>query len=506
MTSTTQDLPSDDYLLHSGSWCVQGKRSTQEDAHLELPCNPDGLLNDLGTAPDRPCPWKKSSLFAVFDGHGGSAFSNQAQLEFLGCLRDSYSHFDYAYYDQGLSFEDSIRAWLRATFALQDSKCRGTGSTLDAGTCALVALLLGTILVVANIGDCEGIVVSHQPPPASAEGGDLASEGTPTTLWKTEKLASAHKCSDPSEKQRIEELEGKVFFGRLFGQLAVSRAFGDFQYKTPRAERDFVTWEPEVNLINLDRSHRFLILACDGLWDVCLKDGATAEANRCFSLGRSPREAARSLTDLALDRGSGDNVTVMVVTLDWSGQDPLIALPPPPPPPPLLPLVANDAGPLTVEDVIASIPRNVPEAPLFLATATDATLQRSYYWLNESAAYFCTEGLGFLPELPCWVSQEHISHYLWGDSGVSLIKQTEAYHGRYFLWAPELSNVNSTFFPSPLQPLTIAVRGVEYPGAEHYYQSAKSFATVDFERAFSKIIATRDAEIAFNLGRGFKVT
>lgn len=73
------------------------------------------------------------------------------------------------------------------------------------------------------------------------------------------------------EKNRIEQEGGVVIFWgtwRVNGQLAVSRAIGDFEYKP------YVIAIPDVREIPLNGSEDFIILACDGLWDCLSEDDA----------------------------------------------------------------------------------------------------------------------------------------------------------------------------------------------------------------------------------------
>ena len=69
-------------------------------------------------------------------------------------------------------------------------------------------------------------------------------------------MTRAHKASDPAEKERIETMGGHVFFGRVFGALAVSRSFGDAKYKRPKTSKDFVSWEPDIKSVDLTTKHR----------------------------------------------------------------------------------------------------------------------------------------------------------------------------------------------------------------------------------------------------------
>lgn len=64
-------------------------------------------------------------------------------------------------------------------------------------------------------------------------------------------------------------------YGRVSGELAVTRSFGDIQYKHPhnKASADFVSVLPHIRVLDLQPSDEFLILASDGLWDVLSHKG-----------------------------------------------------------------------------------------------------------------------------------------------------------------------------------------------------------------------------------------
>ena len=62
-----------------------------------------------------------------------------------------------------------------------------------------------------------------------------------------------------------------MFNGRVNGDLAVARAFGDFAYKQrddlpPEAQE--VSCEPEIRIRARKETDRVLVMACDGVWDV----------------------------------------------------------------------------------------------------------------------------------------------------------------------------------------------------------------------------------------------
>ena len=64
---------------------------------------------------------------------------------------------------------------------------------------------------------------------------------------------------------------GWVEFNRVNGNLALSRALGDFVFKKnedKKAEDQIVTAYPDVYVRDLTNDHEFIVLACDGIWDV----------------------------------------------------------------------------------------------------------------------------------------------------------------------------------------------------------------------------------------------
>ncbi len=58
---------------------------------------------------------------------------------------------------------------------------------------------------------------------------------------------------------------------RVNGNLNLSRAIGDLKYKGNQqlaASEQIITAQPDVRSVELTTEDRFLLLACDGVWDV----------------------------------------------------------------------------------------------------------------------------------------------------------------------------------------------------------------------------------------------
>eukprot|EP01111_Echinosteliopsis_oligospora_P004978 TRINITY_DN1813_c1_g1_i1.p1 TRINITY_DN1813_c1_g1~~TRINITY_DN1813_c1_g1_i1.p1 ORF type:complete len:570 (+),score=121.52 TRINITY_DN1813_c1_g1_i1:135-1844(+) len=130
-------------------------------------------------------------------------------------------------------------------------------------------------------------------------------------------LSVAHLASDAAEKSRISDAGGLVQYDRISGDLAVSRSFGDIDFKHPhnKSHADFVSVKPHVQVVDLSPHDDFLILASDGLWDVLSHQDAVDVCARSFS---DPELACEELVDEAIRKRSGDNVTVVFLKFKWS--------------------------------------------------------------------------------------------------------------------------------------------------------------------------------------------
>lgn len=159
-----------------------------------------------------------------------------------------------------------------------------------AGTTALIALLEGSKLIVANVGDSRGVMC------------DSRGNAIP--------LSFDHKPQQMREKKRIKEAGGFVTFNgvwRVAGILATSRALGDY----PLKDKKLVIADPDILTFDLkDHKPKFLILASDGLWDIFSNEDAV---NFIKERLNEPDYGAKSITLQSYYKGSMDNITVIVI-------------------------------------------------------------------------------------------------------------------------------------------------------------------------------------------------
>ncbi len=215
----------------------------------------------------------------VHDGHGGRAAAALAADMltpfFFSRQKAIWREKD----EKGLSAEALREAYLAAD--------RYIAAQTGSGAASATFYIYGDSFLAANAGDARIVT----------------GEGTGAI-----DLTVDHKPDSPDERARIEALGGTVLeydVARVQGVLAMSRSLGDAGLKP------FVTAEPRIAQGFLGRGNDVAVIACDGLWDVMTSE----EAVRMARHAGGADDAARALEREALERGSSDNITVVVLDL-----------------------------------------------------------------------------------------------------------------------------------------------------------------------------------------------
>jgi len=268
----------------------QGKRPTMEDYHV--------VLDDLSKSIQQSMfSQSAAAFFAIYDGHRGSKASEYLSKNF---------HPEFFSQLATVCNPDGILPALVKAFVETDKKLldKAQEGTWNDGSTAAVMLLLNCTLFIANVGDAE-VVVGRK-------------EGSKIIPFV---LTTRHNPSIPDEKERIEKAGGLVVKGRINNTLAISRAFGDHDFKIIKTEDGItigklVSEEPSVTSHVL-KPHRdlFAILGCDGLWESLSHEKTVEIAGSALVDGAE--EAAKRLSAAALEAGSNDNVSAIVVQFQW---------------------------------------------------------------------------------------------------------------------------------------------------------------------------------------------
>lgn len=147
-------------------------------------------------------------------------------------------------------------------------------------------------MMIANIGDSRAV---------------LGKRGRAIELTKD------HKPNCTSERLRIEKLGGVIYDGYLNGQLSVARALGDWHIKGSKGSKSPLISEPELEEVVLTQEDEYLIMGCDGLWDVMSSQCAVTMVRKELMQHNDPTRCAKALVTEALQRNTCDNLTVVVV-------------------------------------------------------------------------------------------------------------------------------------------------------------------------------------------------
>jgi len=167
------------------------------------------------------------------------------------------------------------------------------------GSTAVVVLLTPTHILCSNAGDSRSILCH-------------AGKALP--------LSFDHKPSNVVEHSRINEAGGYVRMKRIDGDLAVSRGLGDFRYKLNDdlpCEKQKVTANPDFMVTPRDHvKDEFVIVGCDGIWDVVDNGGCAIMVQEILDEGESDIGViCENVLDLCLERESKDNMTVCMIAL-----------------------------------------------------------------------------------------------------------------------------------------------------------------------------------------------
>ena len=150
---------------------------------------------------------------------------------------------------------------------------------------------------MANAGDCRAV---------------LSRRGTAIEMSKD------HRPCCINERKRVESLGGYVDDGYLNGQLAVTRALGDWHLdgmKEMGEPGGPLSAEPELKMITLTKDDEFLIIGSDGIWDFFSNQNAVDFARRKLQQDHNDlRLCCREIVDEAIRRGASDNLTAVMVS------------------------------------------------------------------------------------------------------------------------------------------------------------------------------------------------
>eukprot|EP01006_Ploeotia_vitrea_P003783 TRINITY_DN113224_c0_g1_i1.p2 TRINITY_DN113224_c0_g1~~TRINITY_DN113224_c0_g1_i1.p2 ORF type:complete len:482 (+),score=284.97 TRINITY_DN113224_c0_g1_i1:25-1446(+) len=261
----------------------QGRRDNMEDDEI--------IVDSFAGVEDQ-------GYFAVYDGHGG-----RQTVDFV--VRALHCNMEHLMKKHPyLPVPEAIKR----CYLLTDGQLRRQ-NIIQSGTTSVTCIIRNEnrdgekrrVMYVGNVGDSRAVL---------SRGGDA------------HRLTVDHKPTLPEERKRIEANNG--FIGRanrVNGMLAISRALGDHILK----HNDIITAVPYQQTIELTENDDYLLLCCDGVWDVMSDQEAVDFVREAMEnekkerpddpINERCRKVSRLLVDDALAKRSQDNITVMIIAL-----------------------------------------------------------------------------------------------------------------------------------------------------------------------------------------------
>ena len=259
-------------IFRCGSACVNGYRESMEDAHLSF------MRSTWG-------------FFGVFDGHVNDQCSEYLEHAFRQQLQSD---------PVPMSDERMKEMALKI-----DADWMATGKEGGSTGTFFLATKSGNVvsLQVGNVGDSRVL---------------LCKDGECVPLTED------HKPQNDTERRRIEQCGGRVENNRVDGSLAVSRAFGDRDYKTGTGDQ---LSQKVIALADITHntakfnSKDFALLCCDGVFESNFtNEEVVAFVKRELESSQDLGVVAGKVCDEAVVRGSRDNISCVIVQFR-NGQD-----------------------------------------------------------------------------------------------------------------------------------------------------------------------------------------
>ncbi len=262
------------------------------------------------------------SFFGVYDGHGGDEASIFLQHHLHKELRKSlaskatrlsfaadniasgglFSPDEENTMDARISLLDVyMKQAFTEAFCETDEKFLKTAIRPESGSTATTAVILGNRIYSANVGDSRTII----------------SRGCRLVMASYD-----HTPQREDEEARIKHAGGFIAGSRVMGELAVSRAFGDMQFKRQIREQNgtwnvkLITCNPEFQALPLTPDDDFIVLASDGVFDVFSNQEVLDAVREQMDRHGNTYLACAEITKQAIEqRGTRDNVSMLLVLL-----------------------------------------------------------------------------------------------------------------------------------------------------------------------------------------------
>ena len=272
---TSQNLP--EYSNKNCSAVREYSYKEEPNSHFR------SYMEDKGVVVENVNNISHNILFCLFDGHGGGEVSNFLQKNFPNYFKEFL-----------IKSSNNISPNLfTSLFPYIDDKIKTSNFSQMGSTACTVFITKensNRVLYSANIGDTRCIIISKN--------------------GAVKRLSYDHRASEKDEQNRIIESGGIVFAGRVYGQLMLSRAFGDWELKNYGVSN--IPYVSKTDIDDISNSWKWVVIASDGIWDVFNDD----EIGRLSLSYEGSKEFCNDIIKNAMERGTMDNISCFVVKLN----------------------------------------------------------------------------------------------------------------------------------------------------------------------------------------------
>jgi serine/threonine protein phosphatase PrpC len=263
-----------DYEMKIHYTSVTGRRETNEDMHTILLNinNEDKKINPI-------------NLLGIYDGHGGGSVSKYLSKNIP------------SYYCNLKIQPPFSKDYHNLTFETIQQKLLSSKIGYSMGSTCLLNIMYkyknDIHMNIVNLGDSRLAIVYKN--------------GT------TIPITNDHKPDDELEAERINKMGGDVYLDTegvcRVGDLSLSRSFGD------EDNAPYISQKPDVYYKKLCEETKYIVMGCDGLWDVIQND-EMFELLETLKKKKYNENLASCLANECLKRGGTDNISIIIVEIN----------------------------------------------------------------------------------------------------------------------------------------------------------------------------------------------
>ena len=256
----------------NNSWSVL-EYAYKEDANSKY----REYMEDKGKSIDGFNNNNNIGIFCLFDGHGGREVSTYLQKNIINYFKDF------------LMEESDMEQNLINLYQIIDEKFNDEFYKLIGSTACIVYItkeISKRCFYCSNIGDTRCVLIQ--------------SNGV-------KRISYDDRATDINESNRVKNEGGIIFGGRVYGQLMLTRAFGDSGLK-----KYGVLNTPHINKVDINIDDKYIIIASDGVWDVINE----IDVYNYSLIAKNSKELCDIIVKNSIEKGSMDNISCFAIKLN----------------------------------------------------------------------------------------------------------------------------------------------------------------------------------------------